>query len=69
MSGNGGMTAWCSTQTNTKGEHIEGNEEECSDDCPVSRCPIGFYWAAAEGTCYQASHENNQLVYVQSTYF
>lgn len=55
VTGNGGQTAWCSTLTNSKGEHIVGNEDECKDECAVSNCPIGFYWAATAGTCYQAS--------------
>lgn len=52
---NGGNIAWCSTQTNSRGEHILGSEEECMEDCPVSNCPLGFYWTATEDTCYQVA--------------
>ena len=45
--------AWCSTEVNSKTEHILGKEDECADECAISDCPIGFYWAATEGTCYQ----------------
>ena len=51
----GGNIAWCSTQINSKGEHVYGSEGECNLDCRVSNCPLGFYWTATEDTCYQVT--------------
>ena len=57
---------WCSTQTTSSDEHVKGSEYECKNSCPVTNCPIGFYWSATEGTCYQVYIW--RLVYVLSVY-
>ena len=40
-------------QTTAEGEHIKGNEGICSQNCPVSDCPVGF-WPHLK-TCIQIS--------------
>jgi hypothetical protein len=34
--------AWCSTELDESGNHVDGNAVPCPADCPVSDCPVGF---------------------------
>ena len=34
--------AWCSTQTDSSGRHVEGQTQPCPTGCPVNDCPVGF---------------------------
>ena len=69
LKGNYGSRSWCSTSVDVNGVHIAGQESLCPDDCPLTNCPIGFYWAAAEGTCYQVINFVIKLLYIQVAVF
>ena len=38
----GDGTAWCSTQVDSHGQHVEGSTMACPAHCAVSDCPVGF---------------------------
>ena len=46
-------SAWCSTEVDQDGVHVEGNTMACPADCPVSNCPVGF--SKHLKTCIQES--------------
>jgi hypothetical protein len=46
-------TAWCPTELDASGHHVEGKAVPCPADCPVSDCPVGFMPHLS--TCIQES--------------
>jgi hypothetical protein len=44
--------AWCSTKL-FQGEHIGKSLTSCQQDCPVTDCPLGYYRAGVDYTCYR----------------
>ena len=45
--------AWCSTFTDSGGNHVRGTEAECPSSCPWTNCPVGFYRAHNDRACYK----------------
>ena len=46
---------WCSTFTDSLGNHVPGTESQCPSTCPWTNCPVGFYRAVPDESCYQVS--------------
>ena len=46
-------TAWCSTEVDENGVHVEGARAPCPANCAVSDCPVGFMRHLS--TCIQES--------------
>ena len=44
---------WCSTLTDTLGDHVPGTEATCPEHCLWTNCPVGFYRAEPDHTCVQ----------------
>ena len=44
---------WCSTKTDESGNHIAGSEEICDSSCSSTNCPLGYYHAVPDSTCFQ----------------
>ena len=46
-------TPWCSTNVDSEGNHIYGFEEACDPSCNVMNCPVGYFRAYPDNTCYK----------------
>ncbi len=54
----GASDPWCSTSTDSDWNHIEGdgtNWGTCDPGCPFTNCPVGYYRAYPDRTCYKFS--------------
>ncbi len=55
---------WCSTSTDSDWNHVEGdgsNWGECNPGCPWTNCPVGYYRAYEDRTCYKVSGSHPAL--------
>lgn len=47
--------AWCSTETDSDMNHVEGSEQVCDAACYATNCPLGYYSAYPDNTCIKVS--------------
>jgi len=50
-----GRNAWCSTYVDLDRNHLDGNDYPCDDTCSAFNCPVGYYTAFPDTSCYRVS--------------
>jgi hypothetical protein len=61
--GNNEGEPWCSTLVDQDNNHISGSEQICRPSCRVTDCPIGYYRAEEDHTCYRVNTFKSDVVF------